>query len=108
MTTGDIVLIPFPFSELSQVKLRPAVVITETKDKYKDLILSAISSQVPGSITSAEIIIKPDARNGLRTESVIKVDRIFTLKSEKVVASIGKLSLTHLEEFKKTFISLID
>lgn len=46
MITGDIVLIPFPFSELTQVKLRPAVVIAETRDKYKDLILSAISSQV--------------------------------------------------------------
>ena len=51
MTTGDIVLIPFPFSELTQGKLRPAVVITETKDKYKDLILSAISSQVPDSLS---------------------------------------------------------
>ena len=33
MNTGDIVLIPFPFSELSEVKLRPAVVVTTTKDK---------------------------------------------------------------------------
>ena len=40
MNTGNIVLIPFPFFELTDVKLRPAVVIAETKDKYKDLILS--------------------------------------------------------------------
>lgn len=37
MKTGDIVLIPFPFSELTQVKLRPAIVITVTKDKLKTL-----------------------------------------------------------------------
>jgi len=36
MKRGDIVLIPFPFSGLTQVKIRPAVVITETKDRYKD------------------------------------------------------------------------
>lgn len=108
MITGDIVLIPFPFSELTQVKLRPAVVIAETKDKYKDLILSAISSQVPSSISIVEILLKPDSLNGLRTASVIKVDRIFTLKSEKVVAKIGRLSIIHATEFKRIFKTLVD
>jgi mRNA interferase MazF len=108
MTTGYIVLIPFPFSELTQVKLRPAVVITETKDKFKDLVLSAISSQVPGTLSSAELIVKPDAINGLRSVSVIKVDRIFTLKSEKVIATIGKLSPEHLTDFKNLFKRLVD
>ena len=108
MRTGDIVLIPFPFSELTQVKLRPAVVITETADKYKDLVVSAISSQVPVAISDAEIIIKPDSLNGLRSVSVIKVDRIFTLKSEKVVARIGRLSLAHENEFIKAFKGLVD
>lgn len=101
-------LIPFPFSELTQVKLRPAVVITETADKYKDLVVSAISSQVPVAISDAEIIIKPDSLNGLRSVSVIKVDRIFTLKSEKVIARIGRLSLTHENEFIKVFKGLVD
>ena len=108
MKTGDIVLIPFPFSELTQVKIRPAVVVSETKDKYKDLILAAVSSQVPASLSSAEIIIKPDSLNGLRVSSIIKVDRIFTLKSEKVVAHIGRLSLNHSNVFSKVFKSLVD
>ena len=108
MNTGDIVLIPFPFSELTQVKIRPAVVVTETKDKYRDLILAAVSSQVPASLSSAEIILKPDSLNGPRASSVIKVDRIFTLKKEKVITTIGRLSLNHTNEFSKVFISLID
>ncbi len=65
MQTGDIVLIPFPFSELTNVKVRPAVVIAETKDKYKDLILAAVSSQIPVKTSSAEIIIQPDPLNDL-------------------------------------------
>jgi len=108
MKTGDIVLIPFPFSELTEVKLRPAVVIAETKDKYKDLILSAISSQIPVSTSSAEILLNPDPVNGLRAPSVIKVDRIFTLKSEKVVAAIGRLLPNILTEFIKAFKNLVD
>ncbi len=44
MNTGTIVLIPFPFAELTNIKVRPALIISTTKDKYQDLILSAISS----------------------------------------------------------------
>jgi hypothetical protein len=46
--TGDIVLIPFPFSELNNIKVRPAIVVCETNDVYKDLVLSAISSKILG------------------------------------------------------------
>jgi mRNA interferase MazF len=108
MKTGDIVLIPFPFSELTQVKLRPAIVITVTKDKFKDLVLCAVSSQVSAVLSSVEIIINPDTSNGLRVKSVIKVDRIFTLKSEKVVAKTGELSAELLNNFKNIFKSLVD
>ena len=108
MKTGDIVLIPFPFSELTEVKLRPALVITETKDKYKDLVLAAISSQVPVSLSQAEILVKLRSSNGLRVESVIKADRIFTLKADKVVAVIGRLSEPELTAFKRAFKKLVD
>jgi mRNA interferase MazF len=108
MKTGDIVLIPFPFSELTQVKLRPAVVITETKDKYKDLVLSAISSQVPISLSETEILLHPDSVNGLRVKSIIKVDRIFTLKANKVVATIGRLSPANFSDFTHVFKNLVD
>ena len=108
MKTGDIVLITFPFSALTQVKIRPAVVVSETKDKYKDLILAAVSSQIPASLSSAEIVIKQDSLNGLRASSVIKVDRLFTLKSEKVIAHIGRLSLNTSYEFSRVFKSLVD
>ena len=108
MRTGDIVLIPFPFSELTEVKLRPAIVIAETKDKYKDLVLSAISSQVSDSLSTTEILVQPDSSNGLRAVSVVKVDRIFTLKAEKVIARIGKFSTSQLVTFKMIFRSLVD
>lgn len=37
MKIGEIILIPFPFAELNNKKVRPAIVICETKDFYKDL-----------------------------------------------------------------------
>lgn len=70
MKTGDILLIPFPYAELTNRKIRPAVVIAVTKDKYKDIIVSAISSVVPDKITENEIILEPTAINNLRATDV--------------------------------------
>lgn len=91
MKTGDIVLVPFPFTELNNIKVRPAVVISATKDKYEDLIVSAISSV-----------------NNLRSKSVIKVDRIVTIKKESVIAKIGNLSEIELNNFISVFKNLIE
>ncbi len=79
MKPGSIVLIPFPFAELTNIKVRPALVITETKDKFKDLILCAISSVIPANAGNFEIILQPSSTNKLRVPSVIKIDRIVTL-----------------------------
>ena len=107
MSIGDIVLIPFPFSELSQVKVRPAVVITETKDKYKDLVVSAISSVVPTKRSEREFIIAKSEKNNLRVRSVVKADRIVTVKRERVIAVIGKLTDNELSKFKTTLLAMI-
>ena len=70
--------------------------------------MSAVSSQVPTTLLVTEILLKPDSLNGLRTESVIKVDRIFTLKAKKILANIGKLSTLQIDMFKIIFKSLVD
>jgi len=107
MKIGDLILIPFPFAELTNKKVRPAVVITETEDKYKDLVVSAISSVVPPKISMREILLTPDNINNLRVDSVIKVDRIVTLKREDKIADLGKLSTKELSEFKKKLKEMI-
>jgi mRNA interferase MazF len=107
MKIGDIILIPFPFAEQTNKKVRPVVVITETKDKYYDLVVSAISSIVPSGISSREILLKPNRVNNLRVDSIIKVDRIVTLKKEDKIADLGKLSNKELTEFKRILIEMI-
>ena len=108
MKTGDIILIPFPFAELTIKKPRPVVVIALTRDKYKDIIVAAISSVVPKKTTKNEIIIETTKKNKLRTRSIIKVDRIVTLKREDIIARLGKLSKNELEIFKAKFKNLVD
>ena len=108
MKTGDIVLVPFPFTELFNIKVRPAVVISITKDKYEDLIVSAISSVLTNSISPNEIVLESNSINNLRVKSVIKVDRIVTIKKESVIAMIGKLSESELINFISVFKNLVN
>ena len=108
MTLGDIVLIPFPFAELDNIKIRPSAVLAATKDKYKDLIICAISSVVPVHLNECDIFIEADARNNLRTDSIIKVDRITTISQSKIITVLGKLYKEKILELKTKFISLVD
>ena len=85
MKTGNIILVPFPFSEITNIKVRPAVVISTTKDKYEDVIVSAISSVIPDSISANEIITESNSINNLRVKSVLKVDRIVTIKRNQLL-----------------------
>lgn len=69
MKSGDIILIPFPLAELSDIKVRPTVIIGFTKDNYKDTIVSAISSVVPEKLSKVEILIYPN--------NLLMLDRLF-------------------------------
>jgi mRNA interferase MazF len=107
MKTGDIVLIPFPFAELTNVKLRPAMVVCITKDKYEDLVLCAISSVVPAKLGDNELMLNPDKNNKLRVPSVLKIDRIVTLKKEDKVADLGRIVGKELDLFVQKFKALV-
>jgi len=93
MNPGDVILIDFPFTIPTQSKIRPAVVLTVTQDKYKDIVICAISSVVPATIAPREILISTSdpsfPATGLRVDSVIKIDRIATLRTTDVIIKLG-------------------
>ncbi len=75
MPKGDIVLITFPFTNLSESKLRPAVVLVETS---LDITVCFITTQTQWQEPS-DVLILPGASNGLRKQSLIKSSKIATL-----------------------------
>jgi mRNA interferase MazF len=107
MRTGDIVLVRFPFTDLPDTKVRPAVVVFETPDVHRDVIVCMISSVVPEQLNGFEILLRPDAQNGLRTTSIIKVYRIAIVDASKVLTIIGVLSQQDLATFTSTFQALV-
>src|SRR6266576_1244266 len=80
---GDVVLVPFPFTDLSVTKQRPALVLSpERLNKVRtDLVVAAITSQIPDVVGEDEILLSDtDLRTaGLPKVSMIKVGKIFTI-----------------------------
>jgi mRNA interferase MazF len=108
MKLGDIVVVDFPFSNLIQTKIRPAVVITITNDNHKDVVLCLISSVVTENPTKREILLQPNRVDNLRAASVIKVYRLATVQRLKIISKIGRLSTNELRNFVAAFQSLVD
>jgi mRNA interferase MazF len=76
MKKGDIVLIPFPFTNLKGVKRRPAVIL------YKgelDVIVTFITSRVKWEENTDLLIVPDQLLNGLKKPSLIRIDKIATL-----------------------------
>src|SRR5258706_7652038 len=87
---GDVILVAFPYSDLSDFKLRPALVIG--KAEFKNLILCQITSK-PGTSNSAIKLEDSDFESGsLNRVSYARPDKIFTAEPSIIEKRVGKLS----------------
>ncbi|MGB3654159.1 MAG: type II toxin-antitoxin system PemK/MazF family toxin [Rivularia sp. (in: cyanobacteria)] len=100
LNKGDIVLVQFPFTDLSQAKLRPAVIIY-SNSTTNEVTLCFISSQNINNLTSEEFAIKDsDAEfsdTGLRVSSKVRVTRIATLNKSLILRRLGKLGNDYIK-----------
>lgn len=101
---GDIALVPFPFSDLSHAKLRPALVISQHSDSHGDIIFAAITSKPHTSQWSFRI--DPTETNGLNVTSWVRLDKIVTLSPAIGIGKIGALGPDFLRSQKETFYSI--
>ncbi len=96
---GDVVLVPFPFSDLSTAKVRPATVVSS--DLYHstepDLLLVALTSQVAGATGPFDYQLSDWRAAGLRFPSALK-PVLVTLDPARVVHRIGALSAADLTQ----------
>lgn len=89
---GKIVLIPFPFTDLTGTKLRPALVLVEGEE---DCVVAFISSRVPARPSTTEILIPEDheefARTGLKRASIVRLDKVATVSKSLMLGEIGEI-----------------
>jgi mRNA interferase MazF len=102
-TTGSVVLVTFPFSDLSQNKLRPAVVLARAS--RSDWVLCQITSNVYSDSRAIEITDSSFDSGSLRLVSYARPGKLFTGNESLVFASVGRLTA---EAFKKVVETVID
>ena len=93
---GDVVVVPFPFSDLTRSKRRPALVVAELEGD--DLILCQITSQRirDGYAVSIE---ESDFDDGtLRQKSNVRPNRIFTADRHIILYRVGSLNSSRIDE----------
>jgi mRNA interferase MazF len=98
---GDIVLVEFPFADLSQTKLHPAVVLSVISNP-DEVTLCFISSQNVTNLTPEEFAINSTEQEfnetGLRVSSKVRVTRIVTLESRLLLRRLGKLGNQQMQQ----------
>lgn len=89
---GDIVLVPFPFTDQSRAKKRPAVIVSSAayNQARRDVVIMAVTSQVKPSGTFGEVIIQYWQAASLLKPSVIKP--VFaTIAQTLILKCLGQL-----------------
>ncbi len=98
---GDIALVTFPFTDLRQTKLRPAVVLW-VDSMGDDVTLCFISSQNLLSLSLGEFALEPSDTEfqgtGLRVASKARVTRIVTLERRLITRRLGKLGTSQTQQ----------
>ncbi|RLF47180.1 MAG: type II toxin-antitoxin system PemK/MazF family toxin [Thermoplasmata archaeon] len=93
---GDVVVVPFPFSDLTQAKRRPALVVAELEGD--DLILCQITSQYVKDRYAVSINESDFETGSLRQRSNVRPNRIFTADRHIILYRVGHLRSEKLNE----------
>ena len=90
-------MIPFPFTDLTGSKIRPAVVLSKN---MVDVTICFISSELKWK-TEYDVFILPSESNGLKVPSLIRTGKIATIDSNLALGELGELSNLEILELDK-------
>lgn len=88
-SAADVVLVSFPFSDLSQAKLRPAVVLANAG--RKDWILCQVTSNRYADRKALEIVNGDFLKGSLQRTSYARPGKLFTANHSLIVSQVGTL-----------------
>jgi len=99
---GKIVLIPFPFTDLTNMKRRPALILLE---RPNDVVVAFISSNIPKPIEDQHVTLdknhKSFSTTGLKVSSTIYLDKIATIDKNLIIGELGQISNDIRNEINK-------
>lgn len=86
---GDLLLIRFPFTDLSGSKRRPAVILAQYPP---DVVVAFISSVIPAPLEPSDVLLHPSVSTGLKNSSVLRLHKIATLEEGLITRRLGRLN----------------
>ena len=101
---GDVVVLPFPFSDLSASKKRPALVAATLEGH--DVILCQITSVARNDNYSITLKNQDFKQGKLNVDSVIRPNRLFTADKSIVLYKAGSVKIGKIKEIEKMIIKI--
>lgn len=102
---GDVVVVPFPFSDLSNSKKRPAIVLANLEGD--DLILGQITSQNVFDSYSVNLESSDFSEGNLNNKSNVRPNKIFTADKNIINYKIGKLKDQKINEIINNVVEIL-
>jgi len=103
---GQVILVPFPFSDLSRTKMRPAVVLAEAG--RDDWILCQVTSNPYGDERAVTLAEKDFKSGSLRVSSYARPGKLFTANSSLVAETVGSLKKAALKKLIEGVIEILE
>jgi mRNA interferase MazF len=101
----DVILVPFPFTDLSSAKRRPALIVSpDIYNAGKDVVIAYVTSQMYMPLRFSDYKLQNWKQAGLPKPSIVKM-KFATIDKAIVVKTIGKLEDTDREEIEKFLLS---
>jgi mRNA interferase MazF len=101
---GDIVVLPFPYTDFSSMKKRPAVVIATLRGQ--NTILAQITTNKRDDEDLVSLTKKDFSSGSLSSDSFIMISLIFTSDSSRIFYKAGKLKTEKIKEVQNKLIEL--
>jgi mRNA interferase MazF len=105
LVKGDVVVLPFPFSDLSQSKKRPAFVVAPLQGD--DVILCQITTVIHSDLYSILLEEKDFVTGSLKQPSYIRPNRLFTSDIRIIIKRVGSVHQNKIEEVIKKITMII-
>ncbi len=104
-SAGSVVVVPFPFSDLSKTKMRPALVLANAD--RGDWILCQITSNPYGDVHAIELNNARFASGSLRITSYARPGKLFTANDSLIVGQVGGLTSDALKQIVDAVVGII-
>jgi mRNA interferase MazF len=112
VTRYKVVLVPFPFDDLTSSKVRPAVCLTNPIGPHRHIVLAFITSSVPVLPLATDLVIDFSdagfASTGLRASSTLQLHRLMTASTSIILRELGTLPPNLRVEVRERLRKLFD